>query len=132
LYILDRFDVLMSNMIFKKWKNIIDMYFDIKSYLKSTRNHTAKHAFKGTRARTNTASLLSFLIQAFWIILVRYSVFHMSCWNHYVITGFTQTLAIAHWCFSCHDNNVPRENNNLFIEKLLNWWALARHVILII
>ena len=41
------------------------MYFGIKSYLKSTRNHTAKHAFKVTRARTNTASLLSFLIQAF-------------------------------------------------------------------
>jgi hypothetical protein len=36
--------VLMSKIIFKKWKNIIDMYFDTKSYLKSTRNHTAKHA----------------------------------------------------------------------------------------
>jgi hypothetical protein len=43
LYVLDRFDVLMSKMIFKKRKNIIGMYFDTKSYLKSTRNHTAKH-----------------------------------------------------------------------------------------
>ena len=43
LYFLDRFDVLMSKIIFKKWKNIIGMYFDTKSYLKSTRNHTAKH-----------------------------------------------------------------------------------------
>jgi len=25
-------------------KNIIGMYFGMKSYLKSTRNHTAKHA----------------------------------------------------------------------------------------
>jgi hypothetical protein len=33
----------MSKMIFKKWKNIIDMYFDTKSYLKSIHNHTAKH-----------------------------------------------------------------------------------------
>ena len=44
LYFLDRFDVLMSKIIFKKWKNIISMYFSTKSYLKSTRNHTAKHA----------------------------------------------------------------------------------------
>jgi len=43
LYILDRFDVLMLKMIFKKWKNIIGMHFGTKSYLKSTRNHTAKH-----------------------------------------------------------------------------------------
>ena len=47
MYVLDRFDVLMSKMIFKKWKNIISMYFGTKSYLKSTRNHTAKHALKG-------------------------------------------------------------------------------------
>jgi hypothetical protein len=45
LYVLDRFDVLMSKMIFKKWKNIIDMYFGTKNYLKSIHNHTAKHAF---------------------------------------------------------------------------------------
>jgi len=44
LYILDRFDVLMSKIIFKKWTNIIGMHFGTKSYLKSTRNHTAKHA----------------------------------------------------------------------------------------
>ena len=31
-------------MIFKKWKNIIHMYFNTKSYLKSNRYHTAKHA----------------------------------------------------------------------------------------
>ena len=43
LYVLDRFNVLMSKIIFKKWKNIIDMHFGMKSYLKSTRNHTAKH-----------------------------------------------------------------------------------------
>jgi hypothetical protein len=44
LYVLDYFDVLISKIIFKKWKNIIGMYFDTKNYLKSTRNHTAKHA----------------------------------------------------------------------------------------
>jgi hypothetical protein len=44
LYGLDRFDVLMSKMIFKKLKNIIGMHFGTKSYLKSTRNHTVKHA----------------------------------------------------------------------------------------
>jgi hypothetical protein len=43
LYVLDRFDVLISKIIFKKWKNIIDMHFNTKSYLKSTRNHTVKH-----------------------------------------------------------------------------------------
>jgi hypothetical protein len=34
----------MSKIIFKKWKNIIDMHFGTKSYLKSTHNHTVKHA----------------------------------------------------------------------------------------
>ena len=41
---MDCFDVLMSKIIFKKWKNIIDMHFGTKSYLKSTHNHTVKHA----------------------------------------------------------------------------------------
>jgi hypothetical protein len=44
--VLNRFDVLMSKIIFKKWKNIIDIYFGTKSYLKNTRNHTIiKHAW---------------------------------------------------------------------------------------
>ena len=38
LVFLDHFDVLMSKMIFKKWKNIILMYFGTKSTLKSYRN----------------------------------------------------------------------------------------------
>ena len=38
--------MLMSKMIFKKWKNIIGMHFGTKNYLKSTRNHTAKHTLK--------------------------------------------------------------------------------------
>jgi hypothetical protein len=46
LYVLDRFDVLMSKIIFKKWKNIIYMHFNMKNYLKNTRNHTVKHALK--------------------------------------------------------------------------------------
>ena len=43
LYFLDRFDVLISKIIFKKWKNIINMYFSMKNYLKSNHYHTAKH-----------------------------------------------------------------------------------------
>jgi len=43
LYFLDRFDVLISKIIFKKWKNIIGTYFGTKSYLKSNHYHTAKH-----------------------------------------------------------------------------------------
>ena len=43
LYFLDRFDVLISKIIFKKWKNIIGMYFSTKSYLKSNHYHTIKH-----------------------------------------------------------------------------------------
>ena len=50
MYVLDRFDVLMSKMIFKKWKNIIGMHFGTKSYLKSTRNHTVKHALRQSAA----------------------------------------------------------------------------------
>ena len=34
--------LMMSKIIFKKWKNIFDMYFGTKNYLKSNRNHTAK------------------------------------------------------------------------------------------
>jgi hypothetical protein len=41
----NHFDMLMSKMIFKKQKNIICMYFDMKSYLKSNRNHTTKHKY---------------------------------------------------------------------------------------
>ena len=44
LVFLNHFDVLMSKMIFLKWKNIINMYFDMKSYLKSNRNHAVKQA----------------------------------------------------------------------------------------
>jgi len=43
LYFLDRFDVLISKMIFKKWKNIVGMYLSTKNYLKSNHYHTAKH-----------------------------------------------------------------------------------------
>jgi len=43
LYVLDRFDVLISKMILKKLKNIIGMHFGTKGYLKSNRYHTAKH-----------------------------------------------------------------------------------------
>jgi len=49
LYFLDRFDVLISKMIFKKWKNIISIYFGTKSYLKSNHYHTAKHPLKWQR-----------------------------------------------------------------------------------
>ena len=41
MYVLDRFDMLMSKIILKK-KKIIGMHFGAKSYLKSNRNHTAK------------------------------------------------------------------------------------------
>jgi hypothetical protein len=58
LYILDRFDKLMLKMIFKKWKNIIDMYFGMKNYLKSTRNHTVKHALYQWTKTTWSSSLL--------------------------------------------------------------------------
>ena len=43
LYFLDRFNVLISKIIFKKWKNVIGMYFGTKSYLKSNHYYTAKH-----------------------------------------------------------------------------------------
>jgi len=51
LYFLNRFDVLISKMIFKKWKNIIGMYFSTKSYLKSNRYHTAKHTLSRKRGQ---------------------------------------------------------------------------------
>ena len=43
MYFLNRFDKLISKMIFKKWKNIIDMLFGTKSYLKNNRYHTPKY-----------------------------------------------------------------------------------------
>jgi len=36
----------MSKMIFKKWKNIIGMYFSMKNHLKNTPNYTVKHVLK--------------------------------------------------------------------------------------
>ena len=44
----NHFDVLISKIIFKKSKNIIDMHFGMKSYLKSNHNHTAKQALDCT------------------------------------------------------------------------------------
>ena len=44
LVFLDHFNMLMSKMIFKKWKNIILMYFGTKSTLKSYCNRTPKQA----------------------------------------------------------------------------------------
>ena len=41
---LNYFDVLILKMIFKISKNIIDMHFNMKSYLKSNRNHIIKQA----------------------------------------------------------------------------------------
>jgi hypothetical protein len=41
---LNRFNVLISKIIFKKWKSIIDIHFSMKNYLKNTRNHTVKLA----------------------------------------------------------------------------------------
>ena len=36
------FDVLMLKIIFFKIKKIIDMYFNMKNYLKNNRNHPTK------------------------------------------------------------------------------------------
>ena len=40
----NHFDMLISKISFKKSKNIINMHFNTKSYLKSNRNDTAKQA----------------------------------------------------------------------------------------
>ena len=42
LVFLNYFDVLILKIILKNKKNIIDMYFSMKSYLKSNYNHIAK------------------------------------------------------------------------------------------
>ena len=47
LVFLNHFDVLMSKIIFKKSKNIIDIYFNTKNYLKSNRNHNTYHIWSG-------------------------------------------------------------------------------------
>ena len=47
--VLDRFDVLMLKIIFKKWKNITGMYFAIKNYLKNNRYHTVKYVFNPSK-----------------------------------------------------------------------------------
>jgi hypothetical protein len=43
LYFFDRFDVLISKIIFKKRKNFILMYFRAKNTLKNNCYHTLKH-----------------------------------------------------------------------------------------
>ena len=42
LHVLNCFDMLMLKIILKN-KKIIDIYFNMKSYFKNTRNHTVKH-----------------------------------------------------------------------------------------
>jgi hypothetical protein len=44
---LDRFDALISKIIFKKYKNIILIHFSIKNTLKNNYNHTSKHPEPG-------------------------------------------------------------------------------------
>jgi hypothetical protein len=66
LYFLDRFDMLMSKMIFKKWKNNIDMYFSTKNYLKSNCYHTANHTLR-LLARVNQHYVNNHQIALSWI-----------------------------------------------------------------
>jgi len=35
----NHFDMLISKIIFNKWQNIIDIYFDTKNYLKNNHNY---------------------------------------------------------------------------------------------
>ena len=53
-------------MIFKKWKNIIGMYFDTKSYLKSNHYHTAKHPLENVGA----AAFFKF----FFFVLLKFNI----------------------------------------------------------
>jgi hypothetical protein len=46
LCVLDRFDALISKIIFKKLKNIILMHFDTKNTLKSNCKHIPKQEIK--------------------------------------------------------------------------------------
>jgi hypothetical protein len=77
LYLLDRFDVLMSKIIFKKWKNIIDIYFGTKSYLKSNHYHTAKHALNELADRVH----IYHLSPIFYIHII-YFIFS---WKHFIL-----------------------------------------------
>ena len=43
LIFLNYFNILISKIIFKKLKNIIDMYFNIKNYFKKNHNYTKKN-----------------------------------------------------------------------------------------
>jgi hypothetical protein len=49
---LDHFDALISKIIFKNKKNIILIYFRVKSTLKNNRNHISKHALFGNTIET--------------------------------------------------------------------------------
>jgi len=55
---LNHFDVLMSKIIFKK--NIINIYFKIKTYLKNNHNHIINYIFlvllRGTHQETKVSS----------------------------------------------------------------------------
>ena len=46
----NHFNVLVLKIIFKKSKNIINMYFNTKNYLKNNHNYSAKQALKHARA----------------------------------------------------------------------------------
>ena len=54
LIFLNHFDVLMLKMIFKKSKNIINIYFSTKNYLKSNHNDTAKQIYSGVSVTSPT------------------------------------------------------------------------------
>ena len=110
MYVLDRFDVLMSKMIFKKWKNIIDMHFGMKSYLKSTHNHTAKHALFLLRIGTIFFSLLA----------IRHLLF-FSCQSTPTKKKKNRTPLLF---FSLRNLNIPHLYLQLFYDYLLSFIGL--------
>ena len=126
MYFLDRFDVLMSKIIFKKWKNIISMYFGMKSYLKNTRNHTAKHAlhlqvFGISKVHTLHLSLLKELV-----LKLLFQCYHQFYFINFIIklSEFLSLNFIKFLFFFLLIHNFPKK------KKQKHWPIIAYRLII--
>jgi hypothetical protein len=111
----------------KNEKNIIDMYFDIKSYLKSTYNHTVKHTLnlreRGVRFR-EMSKLLSLKSRK-------------SLASHYFYSfclTFNSNFFLSHYCFklqrfwTCKEIQLPNSSFHYMSHKCTDRKATRRRI----
>jgi hypothetical protein len=128
LYVLDRFDVLMSKIIFKIWKNIIDMHFSMKSYLKSNRNHTAKYILRHKYMDSHNNYFFCLLKQ--FTIQSLNSFFNLFI-SHYVGGDLGLMILFVVLCSILHQKTVWKKQSFKDQKATMQWFFLLHKTCLL-